>query len=296
MERRHHLITLQDLLALCQPKLVFLLMLTAWVSMLISEPWFRVAWQPVFFGSLGIALLACSVSVINQLFDRRVNALMARTKYLPLSSGRVSSRQAILLAASLFAMSVIIFLLFVNLEVAILGTVILVGYAGVHSIFYKKNAPRHIFVRALAGAMPPLLGWAVMVGHVDPASLLLVLIVFAWAPPHFWALMLARREEYARANAPILPVTHGVEYTRTQVQRYTLFLMTVSYLPIAVDFSGLTYGLCVTLLNFGYMVHMIRFRRHCDVRFALRLFSYSIFYLSALFLSLLADHFFPILH
>ena len=287
--------TLQDYIELCKPRIVALMILTAIVAMLLASPSGLVSWQTLVYGTIGIALAAGSGGVMNHLIDSRLDAVMVRTKGRPIPSGRIRPTHAIILAACLGINSMLVLLTLVNATTALLSFLTLMGYAIIYTLFLKRTTPQNIVIGGLAGAMPPLLGWSAVTGHIDGTCLLLVLIIFTWTPPHFWALAIHRHKEYEKANIPMMPVTHGLKYTRLNLLLYTLLMVAVTYLPFAVDMSGLIYLTGVTVLNVGFLIHAIRLYKKEDLKYALATFHYSIFYLTTLFVVLLIDHYFPIL-
>lgn len=287
--------SISDYIELCKPRVVALMILTAIVAMFLAAPAGTIPWQALLFGTLGIGLTACSGGVVNHLIDRQIDAVMARTKGRPIPSGRVKPAYAIILAAVLGIGGIIILLALVNMTTAILSFFALIGYAMVYTVFLKRVTPQNIVIGGLAGAMPPLLGWTAVTGQVDAAGLLLVLIIFTWTPPHFWALAIHRHKEYEKANIPMLPVTHGLAFTRLNVLLYTLLMVGVTYLPFVIDMTGLVYLLGVTVLNIIFLFHSIRLYCSQGIEHAWSTFRYSITYLMLLFLLLLLDHFYPIL-
>lgn len=280
---------------LCKPRVVLLMILTAVVSMILASPMEVLPWHVIVFGSLGIGMAACAGAAVNHIIDRRIDSIMYRTKNRPLPSGRVKPLAAIIMAAALSAGSMYVLFYYVNSMTAILSLAALVGYGGVYTLFLKRTTPQNIVIGGLAGAMPPLLGWSAITGTIDGTSLLLVLIIFTWTPPHFWALAIHRHKEYERANIPMLPVTHGIHFTKINVVLYTLLMISATYLPFAIDMFGLIYFIGLTLLNVRFLHHVVRMYRHNDSIYALKLFRYSITYLSLLFALMLVDHYFPIL-
>ena len=276
---------------LCKPRVVALMLITSLVGMLLATP----SWVPLrilILGNLGIGLGACAAAVVNHLVDRRIDALMGRTQFRPLPSGRVTSGQAILFASVLAFLSMLILSLWVNKLTALLTLVTLIAYAGVYSLYLKRATPQNIVIGGIAGAAPPLLGWTAMTGHIDPQSLLLVLIIFVWTPPHFWALAIQRYKEYARADVPMLPVTHGIPFTKTCIFLYTLLLAAVSVLPYAVGMSGLIYLVAALLLNsiFIFKSYLLLTKKEEHV-LAGNVFRFSIWYLFSIFIFLLIDHY-----
>lgn len=287
--------TISDYIELCKPRVVALMVLTAVVAMILASPTGLVPLHVLLYGTIGIGMTACAGGTINHLIDQRIDNIMARTKSRPIPSGRIKSSRAIIMASLLTGVAMFVLFNFVNATTAILSLLTLIGYAGIYTLFLKRATPQNIVIGGLAGAAPPLLGWSAVTGHIDGACLLLVLIIFTWTPPHFWSLAIHRREEYKKANLPMLPVTHGIPYTKLNILLYTLLMIATTYLPFAIDMFGLIYFVGVTLLNVGFLYHVIRLYRHKDSIYALQTFHYSIFYMSILFVLMLVDHYLPIL-
>ena len=290
-----HKATIGDYIELCKPRVVALMILTAIVAMLLASPTGLVPWSIVIYGALGIGMAACAGGTINHLIDRRIDGIMARTKGRPIPSGRIKPERAILMASLLTGGSMFMLFNFVNSTAAILSLLTLVGYAGVYTLILKRATPQNIVIGGLAGAMPPLLGWSAVTGHIDGTCLLLVLIIFTWTPPHFWALAIHRHKEYEKASLPMLPVTHGIKFIILNILLYTLLMIAVTYLPFAIDMFGLIYFIGLTFLNAGFLYYVVRLYRHNNSIYALRTFHYSIFYMMVLFLLMLVDHYIPIL-
>jgi protoheme IX farnesyltransferase len=280
----------QDYLELTKPKVVALILLTAAIGMFLSTP-VMVPWQILLFGNLGIGLCAASAAAINHLVDSRIDAEMARTRNRPLAQGRVPTRNAIVFALALGLTGVLILIFLVNPLTAILTVGGLIGYAFVYTLFLKRATPQNIVIGGLAGAIPPLLGWTAVTNEVHPHALLLVVIVFAWTPPHFWALAIHRRDDYAKVDIPMLPVTHGIPYTRLHVLLYTILLFVVTLLPFAVGMLGPLYLLGAVVLGSGFLYWAIVLYRGNNPRAPMETFKYSSIYLMALFLVMLIDHY-----
>ncbi|MGB4342595.1 MAG: heme o synthase, partial [Moraxellaceae bacterium] len=225
---------------LTKPGVVALLMVTAVIGMFLATPG-MVPWRVLILGSLGMALAMMASAVINQIMDQRIDAIMARTHKRPLVQGRVNTRAALVFAAVLGLASLVILDVFINRLTAVLTFFGIIGYAFIYTLWLKRATPQNIVIGGLAGAIPPLLGWTAVTGEVHPHALLLVLIIFAWTPPHFWALAIHRRDEYAKADIPMLPVTHGLEFTKTAVLLYTVILFVIALLPYLTGMSGLIY-------------------------------------------------------
>ena len=284
----------QDYLTLCKPKVVSLIVFTAVVGMFLATP-NMVPWDVLIYGTIGIGLAASSAATINHVIDYRIDSIMARTMRRPLPEGKISIVNAIIFAWFLGTISMGILAFLVNTLTAGLTALSLIGYGFIYSMFLKRATPQNIVIGGAAGAAPPVLGWTAVTGTLDPNSLLLFLIIFVWTPPHFWALAIYRRDDYAAADIPMLPVTHGVEFTRLQILLYTILLFVVTLLPYLVGMSGLFYLVGAVLLGAGFLYHAILMRFNHDDRLAMRTFSYSIIYLMLLFAFLLIDHYMTII-
>lgn len=278
---------------LTKPKVVALIAFTALVGMFLAVPGLPPLRQAA-FGLLGIWLAAASAAAINHLIDQRIDKVMARTAHRPLPTGALSPAQVLAFAVCLGALSMAILVSMVNPLTALLTFASLIGYAIVYTGFLKRATPQNIVIGGIAGAAPPLLGWAAVTGMREPwdwaHALLLVLIVFVWTPPHFWALAIFRRDDYARALIPMLPVTHGVTYTRWQILLYTLLLFAATVLPWATGMSGLFYLGGAVVLGAVFLWYAWKLLDPPDEFFAMRVFKYSVVYLMALFAFLLVDH------
>jgi heme o synthase len=281
--------TLRQYWSLTKPRVVALIVFTAAIGMFLAVPGLPPLQESV-LGFLGIWLAASSAAAINQLLDARIDAKMARTAWRPIVVGQVSPRQALVFALALAAASMLILLVWVNPLTAALTFASLIGYAVVYTVWLKRATPQNIVIGGIAGAAPPALGWAAVTGELHPHALLLVLIIFVWTPPHFWALAIFRRDDYARAMVPMLPVTHGVEYTRWQILLYTVLLVVATVLPWATGMSGLFYLGGALVLGAVFVWHAWRLLDPPDEFHAMRVFNYSIVYLMALFAFLLVDH------
>ena len=284
----------QDYLTLCKPKVVSLIVFTAVVGMFLATP-NMVPWDVLIYGTIGIGLAASSAATINHVIDYRIDSIMARTMRRPLPEGKISIVNAIIFAWFLGTISMGILAFLVNTLTAGLTALSLIGYGFIYSMFLKRATPQNIVIGGAAGAAPPVLGWTAVTGTLDPNSLLLFLIIFVWTPPHFWALAIYRRDDYAAADIPMLPVTHGVEFTRLQILLYTILLFVVTLLPYLVGMSGLFYLVGAVLLGAGFLYYAILMRFNHDDQLAMRTFSYSIIYLMLLFAFLLIDHYIPII-
>jgi protoheme IX farnesyltransferase len=283
-----------DYYELCKPRVVALIVFTAIVGMLLATPG-MVPWQPLLFGTLGIGMAAASAAAINQIVDQRVDADMLRTRNRPLPTGHLTNVQALVFAGILGLISMAILVLLVNPLTAILTLCSLIGYAFIYTMYLKRATPQNIVIGGAAGAAPPVLGWTAVTGQIDPNSLLLFLIIFAWTPPHFWALAIHRREEYSKVNIPMLPVTHGVAFTRLQVLLYTIILVAVTALPFATRMSGWLYFIGAMILGAVFLSYAIKLQSGKDERIAIKTFGYSILYLMLLFALLLVDHYVPLI-
>ncbi len=275
---------------LTKPKVVALILFTALVGMLLASPG-MVPVQTLFFALLGIGTASAAGAALNHVVDRRVDAIMERTRARPLPSGALDAPHALAFALGMAAFSMLILALLVNPLTAALTFFAFLGYAVVYTMYLKRTTPQNIVWGGLAGAMPPLLGWTAVTGEIGIEGLLLMLLIFIWTPPHFWALAIKRRAEYARAGIPMLPVTHGVAYTKLQILIYSLMLLTVSLMPFLVHMSGLLYLAGALVLGIGFVYHAVRLLRSPGDGHAMKTFGYSIVYLMSLFALLLADHY-----
>ncbi len=283
---------LNDYYELCKPRVVMLIVFTAVVGMFLATPG-MVPLDILFFGTLGIGLMAASAAAVNQILDQQVDARMARTCGRPLPTGHLSLRESASCAVILGVVGMLVLYLWVNPLTAWLTLITLVGYAGVYTIYLKRATPQNIVIGGAAGAAPPVLGWAAVTGSIDPHALLLFLIIFVWTPPHFWALAIERHAEYAKVDIPMLPVTHGIEYTRLQVLLYTVLMVVVSLLPYVFGMSGLLYlvGACILGGIFLYYAWVLKVAPRPGL--PMRTFGYSIVYLMGIFTLLLIDHYVP---
>ena len=276
---------------LTKPKVVLLIVFTAMIGMLLAADG-AIPLDIFVFGLLGIGLAAASGAAINHVVDEHIDRIMERTRNRPLVSGDLDQKSALVFALTLGALGIGLLIAFVNFLTALLTFFSLVGYALIYTMYLKRATPQNIVLGGAAGAAPPLLGWTAVTGTVDTEALLLFLIIFVWTPPHFWALAIRRREEYARAGIPMLPVTHGVLFTKIQILLYTILLVVVSVMPFIVQMSGLIYLAGALALGVGFLYYAVRlYRDEQPNRIAMKTFGYSIFYLSLLFMFLLADHY-----
>jgi len=275
---------------LCKPKVVMLIVFTAVVGMFLAVPG-MVPWQPLIFGTVGIGLAASSAAAINHFLDQKYDAKMARTKGRPLPHGDLTGKQVLGFAFTLGIIAMLILIFLVNELTAFLTFLSLIGYAVVYTVYLKHATPQNIVIGGAAGAAPPVLGWCAVTGTIDPYALLLFLIIFVWTPPHFWALAVARRDEYAKADIPMLPVTHGADFTRLHIVFYTVLLLLVTLLPYLTGMSGLLYLVAAIGLGLGFLYYAILLKRTADDVIAMKAFKYSIVYLMVLFAVLLIDHY-----
>jgi heme o synthase len=284
--------TWRDYYALTKPGVVQLLVFTAVVGMfLATDGW--VPWQPLVFGSLGIGLAAASAAVVNQVLDRRIDAQMARTRNRPLPMGKITERDALSFALVLGLIGLGVLAVLVNPLTAGLTFLSLIGYAVIYTVYLKRATPQNIVIGGAAGAAPPVLGWAAVANDVNGYALLLFLIIFTWTPPHFWALAIARRLDYERAEIPMLPVTHGEALTKSFIVYYTVLLVIVTLLPYLTGMSGGLYLLGAVALGAGFLHYAVKLKVAPDTGSAMTTFRYSISYLMALFSFLLVDHYIP---
>ncbi|WP_417538960.1 heme o synthase [Marinobacter sp.] len=283
-------ISWRDYLELTKPNVVALMILTSAIGMLLATSGLP-SLSVLIWGNLGIAFLAGAAAVVNHVVDQKIDTVMARTRKRPVATGKISPVEAIVFATLLASVGMVVLMWQVNHLTAWLTLASLVGYAGVYTLFLKRATPQNITIGGLAGAMPPLLGWTAVTGQVEGHALLLVLIIFAWTPPHFWALAIHRKEEYAKAGIPMLPVTHGNKFTELHILLYTLMLLAVSLLPFVTGMSGWIYLAGALVLGLRFLQYAIKLLKGDDRRVALNTFKYSITYLMALFVVLLVDHY-----
>ena len=280
----------RDYLELCKPRVVALMLLTVLVGMFLATPGL-VSLNILFYGILGIGFCAASAASINHLVDKRIDAIMSRTQKRPVAKGRISVQRALMFATTMGALGLGILVYYVNALTALLTFITLIGYAGIYTGYLKRATSQNIVIGGLAGAAPPLLGWTAVTNHLDPQALLLVLIIFTWTPPHFWALAIYRFEDYKQAEIPMLPVTHGIAYTKLQILLYSILLVVVSVLPVVVGMSGLLYLVGSLLLGARFLYWAQRLYRFQDAAIAMKTFRFSIVYLMLLFVLLLVDHY-----
>jgi protoheme IX farnesyltransferase len=283
----------RDYLALCKPRVVALIVFTALIGMLMASPTL-VPIDRLLIANLGIALAAASAAAINHVAEHRIDALMARTKNRPLPQGELNIRQAFIFALALGVLSMCLLVAFINVLTAALTFLSLIGYAVIYTMYLKHATPQNIVIGGAAGAAPPVLGWTAVTGTLDPHSLLLFLIIFAWTPPHFWALAVYRRDDYANAEIPMLPNTHGAAFTRLHVLLYTILLIAVTLLPFATYMCGPIYLAGAMALNAVFLYYAIRMQFDDSDALAYATFKYSIVYLTLLFAVLFIDHYWPL--
>jgi protoheme IX farnesyltransferase len=276
---------------LTKPKVVALMLLTALVGMCLAQP-AALPLQAVVLGLSGIALMAGSAAAFNHLIDRRIDAIMARTYRRPLPSGDIQAYKVFAFATAIGIVGFVVLYAGVNALTAWLTFASLLGYALVYTVYLKRATPQNIVIAGLAGAMPPLLGWTAITNELHGHAWLLVMIIFIWTPPHFWALAIHRKEDYAKADIPMLPVTHGVEYTKTSILLYTVLLAIVCVLPVLVGMSGVLYFVASTILSLGFIYSAWVLKYRSDEQSAITTFKYSIYHLMMLFIALLLDHYF----
>ncbi len=281
---------LKNYFELCKPKVVGLIVFTTVVGMFLATP-DMVPPLTLLYGTLGIGLAAAAAAAINHVLDRRIDAEMQRTRNRPLPTGQLSETEASTFAAALGVIAMAILWWLVNPLTASLTFASLIGYAVVYTVYLKRATPQNIVIGGAAGAAPPVLGWTAVTGQVDADALLLFLIIFVWTPPHFWALAIARKDEYAKVDIPMLPVTHGDEFTRLNILLYTVLLVVVTVLPYLTGMSGLLYLAGALALGAGFLFYAVRMKRSDDKSLPMKTFSYSVTYLMALFAFLLVDHY-----
>jgi protoheme IX farnesyltransferase len=280
----------RDYYELGKPRVVMLIMFTAIAGMFLATPGFPPP-NALIFGTLGIALAASAAAAINHVLDRRFDAQMARTRNRPLPTGHLNQRQALTYALVLAVLSMLLLTAWVNVLTAVLTFCSLIGYAVVYTVWLKHATPQNIVIGGAAGAAPPVLGWVAVTGQVDAHSLLLFLIIFTWTPPHFWALAIARRDEYAKAGIPMLPVAYGIAFTELHILLYTILLVIVTLLPYLTGMSGLIYLGAALVLGAFFILRALQLKMHAHAQSPMRTFSFSITYLALLFAALLIDHY-----
>ena len=275
---------------LCKPNVVYMMLICAFVGMLLAEQTVS-SYSYLFIALTGIALCAASAAAINQVVDREADASMTRTDQRPLPKGDLSVMHASIFAFVIGLLGALILYLYVNTLTMILTIGSLIGYAFIYTVYLKRATPQNIVIGGLAGAAPPLLGWSSVTNTIDPFALLLVLIIFVWTPPHFWALAIYRKEEYAKESIPMMPVTHGVAFTKLQIVLYTIILFIVSVLPYVVLMSGIIYLVSALVLSTIFLYYSVNLFYSDDDQDAMNTFQYSIYYIFLIFLALLVDHY-----
>jgi protoheme IX farnesyltransferase len=277
---------------LTKPKVSLLIVFTALVGMVLASPG-MVPLSALIFGTLGIAMASGSAAAFNHVVDRRIDEQMARTRRRPLPTGHLLKREAVIFASALGFGSMLVLWPTVGGLTALLTFCSLIGYAIVYTMWLKRATPQNIVIGGAAGAAPPVLGWAAVTHTIDPHALLLFLIIFTWTPPHFWALAIARRDDYAKVGIPMLPVTHGIPHTRLQIVLYTILLILSTLLPVLTGMSGLIYLVAAIALNGRFLYFVLALQRGVRPDLPMRTFKFSITYLMLLFAALIADHYFP---
>ena len=276
---------------LCKPNVVYMMLITSFIGSLLATNTSNFNPLLILISLIGIGLCAASAAAINQVVDQKVDANMSRTSERPIPQGEISSSNAISFAIVIGLIGYAILFRYVNALTAYLTIASLIGYAIIYTIFLKRATPQNIVIGGLAGAAPPLLGWSSITGNIDPNALLLVLIIFAWTPPHFWALAIHRKDEYAKENIPMLPVTHGISFTKLQIILYTIIMLLVSLFPYFVMMSGAFYLVSALVLGSIFLWYAFRLYGDDSNSLAMPTFQYSIYYIFLIFLALLIDHF-----
>jgi len=283
----------RDYLELTKPKVSLLIVFTAVVGMVLASPG-MIPLPALIFGTVGIALASGSAAAFNHVLDRRIDEKMARTRRRPLPTGHLLMSEAVVFASVLALASMLVLLPSVGVLTALLTFCSLIGYAMVYTLWLKRATPQNIVIGGAAGAAPPVLGWVAVTHSVDPQALLLFLIIFTWTPPHFWALAIARRDDYAKVGIPMLPVTHGIPYTRFHIVLYTVLLILSTLLPVLTRMSGLIYLLAMIALNARFLYYVLALHRGTRADLPIRTFRFSITYLMLLFAALIVDHYLKI--
>ena len=289
----HTVLHWRDYLEITKPKVVLLLVFTALVGMALAVPlWLPL--QETVFGLLGIGMAASSAAAINHVIDQRTDAIMKRTENRPIPQGALSTNQCLAFAGLLGVAAMVMLVVLVNPLTAVLTFFSLIGYAIVYTVYLKRATPQNIVIGGAAGAMPPVLGWAAVTNEVTAGALLLFLIVFIWTPPHFWALAIHRRDDYAKVDIPMLPVTHGIPFTRVQIFLYTVLLVIVTIMPYLIRMSGPLYLVAALVLGAMFLYHSWKLFDENAVKQPMRTFVFSINYLMWLFGVMLIDHYVPV--
>ncbi len=281
----------RDYFEMCKPKVVALLILTSVVGTVLAFPAWGIEWDILIISNIGIGLAAAGGAAVNHIVEYKSDAGMKRTENRPLASGRVTIRNAIVFALTLSVVSMAMLVVYINVLTAVLTFASLIGYAVIYTMYLKRATPQNIVIGGLAGAMPPLLGWTAVTNSIDPFGLLLVLIIFTWTPPHFWALAIHRRDDYAKVAIPMLPVTHGVRYTKMAIVAYTVLMVIVTLLPYLAYYAGWIYLSAAVVLGGIFLYKSLELFFTERESAAIQTFVYSINYLMLLFVALIADHF-----
>lgn len=285
---------ISDYLQLCKLKVVGLIVFTAVVGMFLAVPGMPPL-DKLLLGTLGIGMAAASAAAINHVLDARIDAVMKRTRRRPLPTGQLTEIEAMIFAFGLGLVSMVVLTQYVNALTAVLTFLSLIGYAVIYTVWLKRATPQNIVIGGAAGAAPPVLGWVAVTGEVHAHALLLFLIIFTWTPPHFWALAIARRDDYAKVDIPMMPVTHGIEFTRLQILFYTVLLVIVSLLPYLTGMSGLVYLAGALVFGGVFLYYAIAMKLSDRPEMPMKTFAYSITYLMGVFGALLVDHYVPLL-
>lgn len=282
--------TLSEYIELCKPRVVLLMLLTTWAGMYLGaiQP---IPWWLWINTTIGVALMSGAAATLNHIIDQRTDAIMERTQSRPLVKGSLSLQSAWIFASLQSIVGFAVLYIGVNPLTALLTLIAAIGYSAVYSLYLKRATSQNIVIGGLSGAMPPLLGWTAVTGQLDPRGWLLVLIIFTWTPAHFWALCLYRLNEYRKTTIPMLPITHGIPFTKLNIVLYSLLTVASSLLPYAIGMSGLFYLSCALILDVGLMIYALRLQFANNNKIALKTFKYSLIYLTGLFLSLLLDHY-----
>tara|TARA_B110001454_G_scaffold58392_1_gene57166 strand:+ start:247 stop:1155 length:909 start_codon:yes stop_codon:yes gene_type:complete len=282
-----------DYYELTKPRVVVLIVFCGIVGMFLATPALP-SLNVLFFGALGIGLSASSAAVINHVLDAQIDAKMSRTKNRPLPQGKISQKKALVFSFILCVISMLMLLFRINLLTTILTFFSLIGYAVIYTVYLKRATPQNIVIGGAAGAAPPVLGWTAVTGEVHSDALILFLIIFLWTPPHFWALAIARKDDYEKANIPMLPVTHGNAFTRLFILNYTILLVGITILPYQTGMSGLIYLVAAIISGTAFLWYAIKLKKDNDIELPMRVFRFSIHYLTILFTALLIDHYLPL--
>lgn len=282
-----------DYYELTKPRVVVLIVFCGIVGMFLATPALP-SLNVLFFGALGIGLSASSAAVINHVLDAQIDEKMSRTKNRPLPQGKISQKKALVFSFILCVISMLMLLFRINLLTTILTFFSLIGYAVIYTVYLKRATPQNIVIGGAAGAAPPVLGWTAVTGEVHSDALILFLIIFLWTPPHFWALAIARKDDYEKANIPMLPVTHGNAFTRLFILNYTILLVGITILPYQTGMSGLIYLVAAIISGTAFLWYAIKLKKDNDIELPMRVFRFSIHYLTILFTALLIDHYLPL--